>query len=306
MEKFTLPALAKINWFLRVSGKRPDGFHEICTVFQTVSLGDWLTFVPCVTNRISLTCDNPAIPVDRRNLIIRAANGLREKFGIEKGAEIHLAKRIPSPGGLGGGSSDAAIALLGLAKLWEIPTGKTELAEIGKTLGADVPFFLTGGTSFGTGLGTEISAIVEICEKFMLIVTPDENVSTAEAYRSLRAPLLTNETSKSILQLCRDEANSSELLQAELQNDFEAVIFSLKPEIKRAKNELLRNGAKKSLMSGSGASVWGTFENETTRQIACENLRKEADWRIFAVETISRSEYLAQLAPCGKFLTDSA
>ncbi len=305
MEKFTLPAFAKINWSLRVLGKRDDGFHEICTVFQTVSLSDFLTFTPRQDKKIILTCDDRAMPTDERNLVVRAALALREKFGAKKGAEIHLEKNIPSPGGLGGGSADAAIALLGLAKLWKLSAKKSELTEIGKKLGADVPFFFIGGTALGTGLGTEISQLEDITENNLLIVTPNENVPTGEAYKSLNAPLLTNQNAKSILQICCDEANSTDLLQTELQNDFESAIFRLKPAIAQAKQKLSSFGARKTLMSGSGASVWGIFENEESRQIAFEDLRKEEDWRVFSSRTVSKVEYIEHLALCRDFLSDS-
>ncbi|MBC7796415.1 MAG: 4-(cytidine 5'-diphospho)-2-C-methyl-D-erythritol kinase, partial [Pyrinomonadaceae bacterium] len=196
---FTVPAFAKINWDLRVLGRRDDGFHEICTIFQTVSLCDYLTFNRA--DELTLTCDVSTVPVDESNLVLKAANALREKFQIKKGAKIHLEKRIPSPGGLGGGSSNAAIALLALSKLWEIEVSRDDLSSIGATIGADVPFFLYGGTAFGSGLGTRIETLPDVQKKLLLIVTPYENVSTAEAYKSLNAPRLTVETASSILHI---------------------------------------------------------------------------------------------------------
>jgi len=137
---FTLPAFAKINWTLRVTGRRPDGYHELRTIFQTVALHDRLTFASRRDERLQLSCDAPGIPVDENNLIHRAAIALRLRHGVSRGASIHLEKRIPAGGGLGGGSSDAAIALLGLAHLWRVETDRRELSEIGAGLGADVPF----------------------------------------------------------------------------------------------------------------------------------------------------------------------
>jgi 4-diphosphocytidyl-2-C-methyl-D-erythritol kinase len=300
-----LPAFAKINWTLRVAGRRADGFHEICTIFQTVSLADYLTFE--LASDLILTCDAPHVPIDKSNLVWRAANALQQKFSINAGARIHLEKRIPSPGGLGGGSSDAAVALVALSHLWQIETTKSELARAGATLGADVPFFLTGGTALGTGLGNEIESLPDVPKQLLLVVTPDENVSTAEAYRALKAPVLTNEISKSILQICRFEAQNLDFLQTKLQNDFETTVFRLKPEIARVKAILLEIGAREALMSGSGASVFGIFDNEQMRRSAFEKLtQNETSWRVFLCETISRGEYQNILRPCWNFVEDSS
>jgi 4-diphosphocytidyl-2-C-methyl-D-erythritol kinase len=297
------PAFAKINWTLRVLGKRADGFHEICTVFQTVSLADRLTFESA--SELVLTCDAQDVPTDERNLVLRAANALRDRFAIEKGARIHLEKRIPSPGGLGGGSSDAAVALVSLAHFWEIKTNKSELSEIGAKLGADVPFFLTGGTALGTGLGTEVEFLPDVAKTLLLIVTPDENVPTGEAYNALNAPLLTNESAKTILEICRFEAENADFLQTGLHNDFEKTIFRLRPEIARVKNELLQTGASAALLSGSGASVFAIFDNVESRQRAAALFnRNEPSWRVFECETVSRNEYRKQLEPCWNLLED--
>src|SRR5262245_24486181 len=142
---FSLPSFAKINWFLRVLGKRPDGYHELCTLFQTISLCDVIHFAE--SDALRLTCGDPGIPTDDQNLIIKAVHALSALTGKTRGAEIHLEKRIPSPGGLGGGSSNAAVALIGLARLWEIHLKTPELLRIAAQLGSDVPFFLYGGTA---------------------------------------------------------------------------------------------------------------------------------------------------------------
>jgi 4-diphosphocytidyl-2-C-methyl-D-erythritol kinase len=286
---FRLPAFAKINWFLNVLGKREDGFHEICTAFQTVSLGDYLTFSE--NDEILLTCDNSEIPTDESNLIFKAALELQETFKIKKGVKIHLEKNIPSPGGLGGGSSDAAIALFGLVKLWNIETKFENIFEIAEKLGSDVPFFLSGGTALGVGRGTNLHKIDEVVEKFLLIVTPNINVSTADAFGRLNAPNLTKNVSKSILKTCFDEAEKLKSSQQTLKNDFEKVIFNIHPEIKRVKDTLLNHKATQVLMSGSGASVFAIFENDETRQATMKALEVEKNWRQFAVATISRNEY---------------
>lgn len=288
-DSFKLPSFAKVNLFLRVLGKRTDGFHEICTIFQTVSLCDYLTFSN--HKKITLTCDDGSIPTGESNLIVKAAKMLRENLAIKKGAKIHLEKHIPAPGGLGGGSSNAAVALLGLIKLWGVEIDFENLCEIGKTLGSDVPFFFYGGTAVGTGRGTEIFSLEDFRKNYILIVTPKVDVPTAAAFAHLNASDLTNKGSKSILQICRDEVNSLYLRQSALKNDFERVIFEIEPEVARVKENLFAGGAKRALLSGSGASVFGIFETSEKRQNAIEALRGEPDWRAFPVETVSRLAY---------------
>lgn len=286
---FTLPAFAKINWFLKVLGKREDGFHELFTAFQTVSLCDKLSFTE--SDNLYLSCNDPNIPINDENLIIKAAKVLQERFKINKGAEIYLEKNIPSPGGLGGGSADCAVALLGLLKLWNLKISLRELTEIGKNLGSDVPFFFTGGTALGKGRGTEIEEIEEIEEKYMIIVTPNINIHTPLAFSKLNAPHLTNLSSKSILKICCDEAQKLRSRREALINDFELVIYEIEPELKRIKENLLECGAQSALMSGSGASIFGIFENEETRQATLKALETEISWRKFAVATVSRKNY---------------
>jgi 4-diphosphocytidyl-2-C-methyl-D-erythritol kinase len=299
-KSFCLPSFAKINWFLRVLGRREDGFHELCTVFQTVSLFDELTFAEHPD--LILTCDDQAIPTDETNLIIRAAQILKDKFEIKNGARIHLTKRIPAPGGLGGGSSNAAVTLLGLSTLWKLKTGFSELLEIGERLGSDVPFFFYGGTAGGAGRGTKILPVKDLSENYILLVTPQAAVSTPDAFARLNAPYLTNETSKSILQICQSEAQTFDLRQSGAINDFERTVFQLEPEIERVKKKLFHLGAAQAALSGSGASVFAVFDNKETRQATLKALDEEKNWRKFAVATISRREYREALKACRELL----
>ena len=299
---FTLPAFAKINLFLNIEGRRDDGYHELCTAFQTVSLHDSLTFSLSTDNSIHVTCDDPSIPVDERNLIYRAASMLKKEYNVAQGANIHLVKRIPSPGGLGGGSSDAAITLIGLIKLWAINTDIAALKYLCSSLGSDVPFFLYGGTALGTGRGTEITPLTDFTGDKMIIVTPDVNVSTADAYSLLSLPPLTKEDSNRILKICHNEAERLLSAQSELRNDFEEVVFQLKPELARVKDSLLALNALNARMSGSGASFFASFADEAGRQSALAPLKRETNWRVFAVKTVSRELYLESLRPCSDLL----
>jgi len=293
MEPFSLPSFAKINWTLRVLGKRFDGFHELFTVFQTVSLHDTISFK--ASDELELTCDDPTVPTDGRNFMLKGAAILRARYGVRKGAALHLEKRIPSPGGLGGGSSNAAIALIGLTRLWELDES-IDLHAITAEVGSDSRFFLFGGTALGTGRGEEIEPVEDKTAPHLLIVTPPAKVSTRDAYDGLNAPTLTTHERESTLTVCRNEAKSLDLLQSALTNDFERSVFSAFPEIERVKNTLIELGAVNAALSGSGGSVFAVFDKKETRQTAEKALDHESTWRKFAVSTISRSEYREALA----------
>lgn len=288
-DSFTLPSFAKINWFLKILGKREDGFHEIRTAFQTISLHDNITFSE--SDRLILTCSDKSIPTTEENLIVKAAEILIAKYAVKQGAEIHLEKAIPAPGGLGGGSSNAAVALLGLAKLWQLEISFEELLAAAKQLGSDVPFFLYGGTALGTGRGTEISPLPDWEENHILIVTPNVKVSTAAAFSGLNAAYLTNKVPKSILQICGNKAQSLHFKQNESVNDFEKTVFEIEFEIRRVKEKLLACRSVFALMSGSGASVFAVFDSEKKLETAFETLTGEQNWRVFSVKTISREDY---------------
>lgn len=300
---FKLPSFAKINWFLKILGKRyDDDYHEISTLFQTISLHDTLTFSQ--DTEISLNCNDQNIPTNSDNLIIQAAELLQKKFDVKDGVKIYLEKNIPSPGGLGGGSSNAAIAILGLAAIWDLPASSRDLIELGKKIGADVPFFFYGGTAIGRGIGTEIEECSEITEKYLLIITPNINVITANAYSLLNFPYLTKKDDKSILTICRNPADKLNLSQINLVNDFEKSVFEYQPKIKEIKEKLLNLGAKNPLMSGSGASIFSIFDNELKQQKAY-NAFKGENVKRFAVKTISRQEYKKFLEPCKHLIPKS-
>ncbi len=293
VEPFTLPSFAKINLGLKVLGKRADGFHELFTVFQTVSLHDDISFAE--SDGVELTCSDPRIPVDESNLIVQAARMLWERSGARRGASMHLDKRIPSPGGLGGGSSNGAVALLGLSRLWGLDVPFDDLHGMASELGSDVPFFLYGGSAFGTGRGTEIEPLADVGGRYLLIVTPDVRVSTKAAFESLNARNLTTADAESILIVCRLEARSLDLGRSELTNDMESAVFAAHPEVERVKRTLLDLGAANAVMSGSGASVFAVFDKEETRQTALKALDNEVNWRKFAVAAVSREEYRERL-----------
>ncbi|MCA1635656.1 MAG: 4-(cytidine 5'-diphospho)-2-C-methyl-D-erythritol kinase [Acidobacteria bacterium] len=290
-ETFTLPAFAKINLSLRVLGRRADGYHELRTIFQTISLRDELTFESSTGERIEVLCSAPDIPADEGNLVHRAATALRERFGVRRGARIRLEKKIPAGGGLGGGSSDAAAALVGLTRLWGVETEVSELAEIGARLGADVPFFLTGGMALGTGTGADITPLKDAARRHLVLVTPRARVSTAEAYGAIGVTALTKAESAVILPISHMEAESHDSLREVWSNDFELVVFRLFPEIERARDALIEAGARRAMLSGSGSSVFGVFDRESEAGRAQGALVAEDGWQVFSCATLSRREY---------------
>ncbi|HEV7890238.1 MAG TPA: 4-(cytidine 5'-diphospho)-2-C-methyl-D-erythritol kinase [Pyrinomonadaceae bacterium] len=302
-EIIKLPAFAKINLGLKVLGRRADGYHEIRTVFQTISLHDRLTFESSQDGRLGLACTDSSIPTDESNLVLRAADALRERYGVSRGARVTLEKRVPAGGGLGGGSSDAAATLVALSHLWNLKTDVSGLSELGSRLGADVPFFLTGGTALGTGTGTEIEPLGDVPETHLVVVTPAVRVSTAEAYKALGAPALTKEDALVNLSVSRTEADFPDSLCDVMSNDFEAVVVRLHPEIGRARDALLGAGAVRASLSGSGSSVYGVFESELEAGRASEALGgAEGGWRVSACATLTRAEYVAALGACGAIL----
>lgn len=302
---FTVPSFAKINWSLRILGRRPDGYHEIRSVLQTISLHDELSFAARNDKQVSLSCNDPLIPTDDRNLVLRAASALLDHSKVSRGANIRLEKRIPAQGGLGGGSSNAAIALLALNHLWSLEIELAELLTIGATLGADIPFFFAGGPVLATGVGTSLKLIPEdnLPIRHLIIVTPRATVSTSEAYQALRAPSLTSTSADSILFSSRADEIFGFADPFTLDNDFEEVIFQAEPEIEQVKQVLNQAGASASLLAGSGSSVFGIFENEYSQVRALSKLQEKVGWRVFPVVTISRQEYQRALGPCGVSLS---
>jgi 4-diphosphocytidyl-2-C-methyl-D-erythritol kinase len=250
-------ALAKINLDLRVLGKRADGYHELRTIFQTISLADSLeiAFSPGLSTAVEL--DDPLAIAD--NLVVRAARLALHAMGASGCVQMRLAKRIPMGAGLGGGSSDAAAVLLTLPVLAGRAIPLATLSALGRELGSDVPFFLLGGRAAGIGRGEELFPLPDLPSTRGLVVAPGLPVSTVEAYRSL-SPRLTIELQQNKIVSFQSQVwDVSVPLSAE--NDFESVVFELRPELADLKNRLLQAGASPALMTGSGSAVFGLFRD---------------------------------------------
>ena len=248
-------SFAKINWALRITGRRADGFHDLETVFQTISLHDELTFTP--SRGLSLTCDDPTIPTDETNLVLRAARAV----GAEDVA-IDLRKRIPAGGGLGGGSSNAAATLMEL--------GSGPLAEIALSLGSDVPFFLAGGTAYATGRGEVLTPMASMAGIPLLLLLPEERVLTKDAFARV-----TRYSEPLGIDAYRDFTNFT--------NDFEGPVFAMLPRLASLKARLLDAGAMWAGMSGSGSTIVGAFADAAGRDRALE---KFGDVRAERCETV--------------------
>ena len=278
MDKINLKAPAKINLFLRVLDKRPDGYHNIESLMQTISLYDELTMEK--SDDIELECGGmDAIP-DEQNLAYKAAK-LVESMTYFPGVKITLKKAIPSGAGLGGGSSDAAFVIRGLIKLYDLKLEKSELVEKSSRLGADIPFFLTRGQARITGIGDQIEDCKLPLKYRILVVKPPFSVSTAETYGALdevrkRKFSLTNDSQLGYLYRSIADPNFVRLTSRFI-NDLEEVVFSRHQELLRIKQNLCKDGAFYSSMTGSGSAVFGLFSpdnsiEQTARRYSGNNL----------------------------------
>lgn len=285
-----LPAFAKINLSLRVGGKRADGYHELDTIFQTVSLHDTLSFATIDRREIEFSCDDRSLPIDDHNLVVRAARKLQHQFAVGAGARIHLLKRIPTRAGLGGGSADAAVTILALSQLWQLHPTPAQLQAVAAELGADVPFFLHGGRARGTGTGDQIEPLPDIAESFLIIVKPNIDSSSADAYKALDKHALTSTEGKTILSRSRSKEFFDNEEFAGLKNDFDQVLAG-EPEIERAKAAVKKSGALLVMLAGSGSAVFGIFASEVAQRRAIQAIELETGWRVFPCKTVGREEY---------------
>jgi 4-diphosphocytidyl-2-C-methyl-D-erythritol kinase len=282
-----VPAYAKLNLGLRVLYKRPDGFHELRTVFQTISLADRLdiAWVPHRITRIEIE----GTPEITDNLAGRAASLVLETLKIHGHVWVQLKKNIPMGAGLGGGSSDAAAVLLALPVLIGKPLPDGRLLAISSRLGSDVPFFLQGGTALGLGRGEELYPLPDYPAAKGILVTPDVHSSTAEAYRDLSARLTSISLQNKIISFQQEIwRGGSEGQIAVDDNDFEHVVFARYPELKHIKQRLRRAGAEPAAMTGSGSAIFGIFADKEKADRAKKTF---ADKTVFPISFVSRAKY---------------
>jgi 4-diphosphocytidyl-2-C-methyl-D-erythritol kinase len=259
METIKITAPAKVNLFLAITGRRPDGFHELETIFQAVDLCDTIE-LKLQPSGITLECDWPDLPVDENNLCWKAAARLQQKNKVAAGVALRLQKQIPPGAGLGGGSSDAAATLLGLNRLWELNLSPEQLQEYAAQLGADVPFFLRGGTAVGKARGETLAAIATP-DLWFVIAWPGKILSTAAVYKAWDEQPAGSAIS---LQQMLDALQPRPLqhIAGLLRNDLEAAAIKLYPACAKLKRELLEAGCPGALVSGSGSAVFGLAGSE--------------------------------------------
>jgi 4-diphosphocytidyl-2-C-methyl-D-erythritol kinase len=287
--RLTVRAHAKVNLDLRVLGVRADGYHELRTVFQTIELHDTLVCAE-KPGPFTLKCRTPGVPLDASNLVWRAAAALWTalgRAGETRDAEIQIDKKIPIEAGLGGGSADAAAALVALGRLWG-GAPMTLLREIGATIGADVPFFLSGGTALGMGRGEEIYPLVDLPPHYVVIVRPPFGVSTAEAYGWYDEDRASGQ---------RDENREFQQLPvpwpsraAQMVNDLEPPVIRRHQEISGLKVQLREAGASAAAMSGSGSAVFGLFRSRALAERAVKPLSRNGA-KALVTRTLSRAEH---------------
>jgi 4-diphosphocytidyl-2-C-methyl-D-erythritol kinase len=289
-------AHAKINLDLRVLGARPDGFHELRTVFQAIALHD---IVQCIPREgpFAIECDTAGVPLDKTNLVWRAAEALwrsLRRTGPLRDVTIRLDKRIPLQAGLGGGSTNAAATLLALARLWRVPVRANQLTDIAAALGADVPFFLAGGTALGLGRGDEVYPLADLPRHWIVLLIPGFGVSTVDAYRWYDSE---REMARGV------SAREPQIVPgpwpsraAQMINDLEAPIARHHPEIDQMRTALRRVGALAAAMSGSGSTVFGLFQKRGDALAAVERL-SGSGWRVLLTESLGRGDYARRSRP---------
>lgn len=299
---------AKINLGLRVLARRPDGYHTVRTLLAAVDLWDTLVFEPGGEG-LRLECDSPSIPTDRTNLVLRSASRLEDLLGRRlPGARIRLRKTIPAGRGLGGGSSNAAAALVGLNRLFGLGLSRRVLHRVLALVGMDAPFFLYGGLALATGRGEHVFPLADVAELPLVLLIPGFGISTPEAYRGMPKPPAAahredgSEPADSLVRFLESGPSgpqlSGELLAGCFPNDLErsTVLQTTRPPdaISRMRSALKAAGALETAMSGSGSAVFGVFADREQAAHAVSRF-SEANLRAIATRTITRSEHRAAL-----------
>ncbi len=264
VDRVRIGAPAKVNLILRVLDRRPDGYHNIWSLMQTIALEDELHLrLRRDSTAVQLTTNDASLPTDERNLIVRAASLLLERSGVSVGLDIELSKRIPVGAGLGGGSSDAAATIVGLNHLLRLGWSKDKMATVGQTLGSDVPFFFMAPSAIVRGRGQELNAVRLIGERWVVLIQPGFPIETTWAYERLAS---TRPRAQPLSEALHRVSTKEELPWEEviplMENDFEQALASTHGVLSEIKRHLLSQGAEAALLSGSGSTVFGLFRTE--------------------------------------------
>ena len=284
--KLVFKTPAKINLGLFILGKRPDGYHDLETLFQMVSLYDTVE-LESLDGKIELVCDDPRVPAGESNLMIQAARLLQEavpeKTGL--GCRMVLKKKIPMGAGLGGGSGNAAGVLMGLNRLWDLKLKSAELFKIAARLGSDIPFFLSAPSALGEGRGERLTVLPPPKKFHVILVYPRVPMATSEVYKALSFNLTKTSNNIKILREFFSQSNIISL-GAHLHNDLEPVVIKRLPVVESIKGKLRSLSAAGTLVSGSGSTVFGIFEDSKAAEQAFARCSEEP-WDAFLTETIS-------------------
>lgn len=268
-----LQAFAKINLGLDVLGKRKDGYHEVRMIMQTIRMYDQLDMRKSVEPGIHLTTNKKYIPVDENNLVWRAAKLMMDTCGIIEGVSIHLHKVIPVAAGMAGGSSDAAATLVGMNRLFHCGLSKEKLMELGVQIGADVPYCVLRGTALAEGIGEKLTVLPPMPDCWILIGKPGISVSTKYVYTTLDLNTDTVHPDIDGMKKALEDGNLYGITER-MGNVLQDVTIPAYPEVERIKEQMKALGAVNAMMSGSGPTVFGIFDNEEKAQKACQKLRE--------------------------------
>ena len=273
MKQIKLKAYAKINLGLDVLRRREDGYHEVRMIMQTIRLFDRITMTKIRKNDIYLETNLSFLPTDERNLVYRAVKMMKEEFDITEGIRIELNKKIPVCAGMAGGSTDAAAALVGMNRLFQLKLSEKQLMEYGVKLGADVPYCIMRGTALSEGIGEKLSRVSPIPDCYILIAKPNINVSTKFVYENLNLPALESHPDIDLLLRAIEEGDLY-TLASNLGNVLETVTIERYPVIEQVKQSMLAKGGIGALMSGSGLTVFGIFDSEAKVKDAYREVRR--------------------------------
>lgn len=272
MKEISVKALAKINLGLDVVRRRDDGYHEVRMVMQTIHLFDRLQIARNASGNITMSTNLPFLPTNENNLVYKAAKLLKDEFGIKDGIDVKLHKHIPVAAGMAGGSTDAAAVLYGMNRIFGLGLSREDLMKRGVKLGADVPYCVMRGTALAEGIGEELTALPPMVKCPVLIAKPQISVSTKFVYENLK--LNEQTVHPDIDRLVADiKAKDLHAIASDMGNVLETVTIPNYPIIAEIKNHMMDHGAINSMMSGSGPTVFGLFENEDVAAAAYDAMR---------------------------------
>lgn len=289
MDRLRLRACGKVNLFLEILGLRPDGYHDLYMVLQSIDLADWVTLKPA--RAISLQCAHPLVPTDASNLAWKAAELMQHTAGLAEGVEILIDKHIPVAAGLAGGSTDAAAVLVGLNILWQLGYTHKQLEELGAQLGSDIPFCIGGGTVLGTGRGDELTPLQVPGTLHLVLAKPvDLQVSTPWAYRTYREKYLVGRdparaSSKAMIAAIREQ--DVDRIAALLFNDLEAAVLPAYEVVARLRQRFIDNGSLGALMSGSGPTVFGLAPTREAAEQLYAKMQGDPEVEVYLCSTVA-------------------